>query len=183
MVSFLLTFPPDVHDIFFCSPCLLYDSSISSFFAWYFWLYSARTASYTTSRTSYYFLPSSVVNSTHNGVLHYPQSLVFPCSQRQAKKTKNQIPWPEFADELYRPSDHRLSVKVLRIEGFAWSARRTRIFSIFLERSRYFSFQVTSQFCSWGWVDPVPDPILLRKSGNAGNRTLTFGFVAMISDH
>jgi hypothetical protein len=24
-------------------------------------------------------------------------------------------------------------------------------------------------------VDPVPDPLLLRKSGSAGNRTLTFG--------
>jgi hypothetical protein len=27
-------------------------------------------------------------------------------------------------------------------------------------------------------VDPVPDPLLLRKSGNAGNRTQTSGFVA-----
>jgi len=24
---------------------------------------------------------------------------------------------------------------------------------------------------SRGWVDPVPDPLLLRKSGSAGNRT------------
>jgi hypothetical protein len=27
-------------------------------------------------------------------------------------------------------------------------------------------------------VDPVPDPLLLRKSGSAGNRTQTFGSVA-----
>jgi hypothetical protein len=26
-------------------------------------------------------------------------------------------------------------------------------------------------------VDPVPDPLLLRKSGSAGNRTRTFGSV------
>jgi hypothetical protein len=32
-------------------------------------------------------------------------------------------------------------------------------------------------------VDPVPDPILLRNSGSAGNRTLTSGSVARNSDH
>jgi hypothetical protein len=42
----------------------------------------------------------------------------------------------------------------------------------FLHRSRYFSFQVAPQLYSRGCVDPVPDPLLLRKSGGAGNRTL-----------
>jgi hypothetical protein len=32
-------------------------------------------------------------------------------------------------------------------------------------------------------VDPVPDPLLLRKSGNAGNRTRTSGSVARNSDN
>jgi hypothetical protein len=32
-------------------------------------------------------------------------------------------------------------------------------------------------------VDPVPDPVLLRKSGSAGNRTQTSGSVARNSDH
>jgi hypothetical protein len=41
----------------------------------------------------------------------------------------------------------------------------------FLDRSRYFSIQVVPQLYSRGWVDPVPDPLLLRKSGIAGNRT------------
>jgi hypothetical protein len=41
----------------------------------------------------------------------------------------------------------------------------------FLDRSRYFFFQVAPQLYSQGWVDPVPDPLLLRKSGSAGNRT------------
>jgi hypothetical protein len=41
----------------------------------------------------------------------------------------------------------------------------------FLDRSRHFSIQVATQLSSRGWVDPVPDPLLLRKSGSAGNRT------------
>jgi hypothetical protein len=41
----------------------------------------------------------------------------------------------------------------------------------FLDRSGYFSFQVAPQLSSRGWVDPVPDPLLLTKSGSAGNRT------------
>jgi hypothetical protein len=32
-------------------------------------------------------------------------------------------------------------------------------------------------------VDPVPDPLLLRKSGSAGNRTRTSGLAARNSDH
>jgi hypothetical protein len=39
----------------------------------------------------------------------------------------------------------------------------------FLDRSRYFFIQVAPQLYSRGWVDPVPDPLLLRKSGSAGN--------------
>jgi hypothetical protein len=32
-------------------------------------------------------------------------------------------------------------------------------------------------------VDPVPDPLLLSKSGRAGNGTLTSGSVARNADH
>jgi hypothetical protein len=53
----------------------------------------------------------------------------------------------------------------------------------FLDRSRYFFLQVFPQLYSRGWVDPVPDPLLLRKSGNAGNRTRDSGSVAKNSDH
>jgi hypothetical protein len=42
----------------------------------------------------------------------------------------------------------------------------------FLDRSRYFFFQVAPQLYSRGWVDPVPDPVLLRKS--SGTRNLTW---------
>jgi hypothetical protein len=43
--------------------------------------------------------------------------------------------------------------------------------SVFWTRSRYFSVQVAPQLYSRGCVNPVPDPLLLRKSGSAGNRT------------
>jgi hypothetical protein len=41
----------------------------------------------------------------------------------------------------------------------------------FLNRSRYYFFQVAPQLYSRNWLDPVPDPIILRKSGSARNRT------------
>jgi hypothetical protein len=41
----------------------------------------------------------------------------------------------------------------------------------FLDRSRYLFFQGAPQLYSRGWVDPVPDPLLLIKSVSAGNRT------------
>jgi hypothetical protein len=46
----------------------------------------------------------------------------------------------------------------------------------FLDRSRYFFFQVAPHLYS-RWVDPVPDP-LLRKSSSVGNRTQISGSVA-----
>jgi hypothetical protein len=41
----------------------------------------------------------------------------------------------------------------------------------FLDRSRYFSFKQLLIYSHKGGVDPVTDPLLLRKSGSAGNRT------------
>jgi hypothetical protein len=41
----------------------------------------------------------------------------------------------------------------------------------FLDRCRYFSFKWLLIYSHKGWVDPVPDPLLLRKSGSARNRT------------
>jgi hypothetical protein len=41
----------------------------------------------------------------------------------------------------------------------------------FLDRSRYCFFQVALQLYSRGWVNPKPDPLLLRKSCSAGNWT------------
>jgi hypothetical protein len=49
----------------------------------------------------------------------------------------------------------------------------------FLDRSYYFFFQVAPQLHSRGYVDPIPVPLTLRKSGSAGNRTQTSGSVAI----
>jgi hypothetical protein len=96
---------------------------------------------------------------------HYPEF-------SEKKLTKTKLRGFYSASELYRPSDRRLSAKL--IPTFcAWSAQRipTAVNLGFLDRSRYFSIQVATQLSSRGWVDPVPDPLLLRKSGSAGNRT------------
>jgi hypothetical protein len=41
----------------------------------------------------------------------------------------------------------------------------------FLDRSRCFFFQQAPQLCKRGWVDPVPDSLLHKKSGRAENRS------------
>jgi hypothetical protein len=78
--------------------------------------------------------------------------------------------------ELYRPSDRRRSAKLVP----AFAARGFRVVSVtdphgrilgFLDRSRYYFFQVAPQLYSRGWADPVTDPVLLRISGSAENRT------------
>jgi hypothetical protein len=38
-------------------------------------------------------------------------------------------------------------------------------------QNHYYFFHAASELYSQGWVDPVPDSLLHRKSGNAGNRT------------
>jgi hypothetical protein len=54
-----------------------------------------------------------------------------------------------------------------------WPAQRTptAVNLGFLDRSRYFSVQVAPQLSSQGWVNSVTVPLLLTKSGSAGNRT------------
>jgi hypothetical protein len=66
-----------------------------------------------------------------------------------------------------------VSAKLSRVQSVAWSGQRIPMAVIlgFLDRSRYFFIQVAPQLSSRGWVDPVPDPLLLRKSGRVGNRT------------
>jgi hypothetical protein len=76
-------------------------------------------------------------------------------------------------------------VLTLRIEGETWvsvTGSYCRILG-FPDRSRYFFFQAAPQLYSRGWVDPVPDPLLLRKCDTAGNRTRASGSVARNSDH
>jgi hypothetical protein len=52
----------------------------------------------------------------------------------------------------------------------------------FLDRSRCIFFQVSPQLYSRDWVEPIPDPLLLRKSGSVGNRPRTSGSIARNSN-
>jgi hypothetical protein len=95
--------------------------------------------------------------------------------------------WPEWERELYRPIDSHLLEKLVPAFADRWShvvsvTDPCRRLLGFLDRSRFF-FQVSPQLYSRGWMDPVPGPLLLRKSGSAGNRTWTSGPVARNSDH
>jgi hypothetical protein len=101
---------------------------------------------------------------------------------------KLKTPWPESARQLYRLSDRRLSAKLapnFTYRGFhvvSVTDPYDRIFG-FLDRSRYIFFKVAPQLYSRGWVDPVPDPLLLRKFYSAGDWTRTSGSVAGNTDH
>jgi hypothetical protein len=74
-------------------------------------------------------------------------------------------PQANYTDKL---SDRRLSAKVM--PTLADSGCRMvsatippTVFNFgFLDRSRYF-LEIAPQLSSWGRVDPVPDPLLLRK--------------------
>jgi hypothetical protein len=93
---------------------------------------------------------------------------------------KERAPWLESANELYWPSDRRLSAKLVTnfVDGGCQVVRVTHTYSRilnFLDRKRYFFFQVAPQLYYRGWVDPVPDsPYFLQNLGAAGNRTRTW---------
>jgi hypothetical protein len=84
---------------------------------------------------------------------------------------------PSSASELYWLIDRHLSTKLVSTfvdRGVSRGQRggsRTVVNLRFLDRSRYFSFKQLLIYPHKAWVDPVPDPLLLRISGSAGNRT------------
>jgi hypothetical protein len=61
----------------------------------------------------------------------------------------------------------------LVVEGVAWSAQRTHktVNLGFIDGSSYFFIQVTPQLSLRGWVHPVTNTPLFRKSNGVGNRT------------
>jgi hypothetical protein len=101
----------------------------------------------------------------------------------RSQADKKQTPWPKSASELYRPSDRRMSVKLVT----TFADRGCHVVSVtnlygrilgFLDRSPYFFIQVALQLFSRGCVDPVAHPLLLIKSGSAGNLTRASASVA-----
>jgi hypothetical protein len=117
--------------------------------------------------------PSNEVNEAHISVRHQTNkqnSVACVCERTMPTKRKRLV--GEVSANFCGYRCHVVSVTdpYVRILGF-------------LDRIRCFSFQVTPELYSRGWVDPVSDPLLLRKSGRAGNRTRTSGSVARNSDH
>jgi hypothetical protein len=132
--------------------------------------------------TTYPFIPLTQNGTFRTYFIHLRREHV------TNKKQTKQTPWPVSTSELYRPRDYRLSAKLVS----TFPDTGCNVVSVtdpyggilvFLDWSRYFFFQVAAQLYSRGWVDAVPDPLLLRKSGSAGNRTRTSGSIARNSDH
>jgi hypothetical protein len=99
---------------------------------------------------------------------------------------KNSMAW--VCEQTIRPTERRLLAKLVPTSAdrecymVGVTDPHGRILG-FIDRNRYYFFQIAPQLYSRGWVDPVPDPLLLRKSGSTGNRTRTSGSVAKNSDH
>jgi hypothetical protein len=91
-----------------------------------------------------------------------------------AKNKKiNKLRGLQFARELYRRSAVSANFCGYRM----YRGQHSRVLG-FLDRSCYSFFQIAPQLYSRGWVDPVPEPLLLRKSVSAGNQTRISGSVA-----
>jgi hypothetical protein len=136
--------------------------------------------------------------ATQRGVRHYfrettsqnlQSALVFLYSFPQALKYATLSSFLDvsshsnIASELYRPSHRRFSARLVRTFAdrghcVVNTTDPQAVFSIFWTGAAIFSPQIAPQLYSRGRVDPVPDPLLLRKSGSAGNGTRTSGSVA-----
>jgi hypothetical protein len=104
-------------------------------------------------------------------------------TNKQTNKQTKKPPWPESASELYRPSDRRLSDKLVP----TFADRECRVVSVtdpydhnlgFPHRSHYFFFQVSSSVVLTRLSGLRSRPITCQKSGSAGNRSRTSGSVA-----
>jgi hypothetical protein len=71
-------------------------------------------------------------------------------------------------------TDYRILVPTVADRGVSRGQRGgtpTTVNLNCLDWSRYFFFPVAPHMCLLGWVDRVPDPLLLRKFFSPGNRT------------
>jgi hypothetical protein len=85
---------------------------------------------------------------------------------------KKKLIWPESMSKPHQPCNHHLSAKLVStsVEKGCHMVSLTHPYGRilgFLDRSRYFFFQGAPQLYSWGWMEPVSDPLRLRKSGCA----------------
>jgi hypothetical protein len=90
-------------------------------------------------------------------------------------------PWPESASQLHRPRDSRLSAKLV----LTFADRRCCMVNVtdsygripFSRPEPLLFLSSSSSIVLTSRSGPLSNP-LLRKSGSAGNRTRTFGYVA-----
>jgi hypothetical protein len=87
------------------------------------------------------------------------------------QQTNKQTRWHLSANELYRPNDRRLSAKL--VPTFADTLLRGQhngsllLYSKFPGPDPLHFFQAAPQLYSRGRVDPVRDPLLLKKVSSA----------------
>jgi hypothetical protein len=121
------------------------------------------------------FMPSPV---------NYEGGLNVKVQHQQNKQT----PWPDTASELYRPSDSRLSAKLVPTfadRGCSVVRAEDPLRPYFrISRPKPLLFLPgSSSIVLTRLSDPVPDPLHLRKSGSAGNRNRTSGVVSRNSGY
>jgi hypothetical protein len=93
------------------------------------------------------------------------------CHQNKQNKLRGLSPLTNCTDRATRLSAKlvptfvdREGCRVVRVTT-AWLQRNLG----FLDRSRYYFFQVAPQLYSRGWVDPVPDPLLSERVHSTEN--------------
>jgi hypothetical protein len=105
-----------------------------------------------------------------------PETLVFLLQRDRTIRPLQKLISVAWARERNMPTElpplvGEVSANYCGSRGVACLKRRIPYGRIldFLGRSRYFFFQIAPQLYLRGWVDPVPDPLLLRKSGSEFN--------------
>jgi hypothetical protein len=137
-------------------------------------------------------LESNCVRGNWNRLLangRYIRPLMHEQTNKQTNKRTNKINSGNWVCERTIPTERPPLVDEVSANVCCYRVPRGQRDGSLLRYSRFsrpeplLFFQVAPKLYSRGWVDPVPDPLLLRKSSSPGNRTRTSGSVARNSYH
>jgi hypothetical protein len=120
------------------------------------------------------WISQSICDATWQSVTLPLRATVYCCEEHTTLKIKLRSLSPQTNIPTERPLlVGEVSANFCKVESVGWSAQQIpmAVNLGFLDRRRYFFIQVAPQLSSRGWVDPVPDTLLVRKSSSAGNRT------------
>jgi hypothetical protein len=119
-------------------------------------------------QTFFWTLPSHI-----SSLLSLTVDDIVPCPCRKQNKQPNSVAFNPQANYTEPPLVGEISCQILQIEGCRVVSTVDPPWSLisFSRPEPLLFFQVAPHLCSRGWVDPVPDPLLCRKSGSTGNRT------------